>query len=365
MDMEKIDDTLKLSHLVLLQSCFQSLPPLLKNILISQEKKILPKKPYLVQKFAQRLARNLNEGDLPWIAKDTDLLFGKINNLPRLVSHVPLAKRAFKNWQRAIRNHGPLSLEKSLTHYRKILLALLNSSKITDEERTTIEVALIFVSKKGLRGVVREVEKNFPAKDFLELPSGNMISVWRLPNGKRMRSLSSDFKVKPHEDENEETNTPANNRIGDTAPYDSEGINAQDAYNNFDLEDEVKKVPNLTRLEKRILLLKSHHDISLKEVGKELRIKSATRTYYSARKKMDRWLKQIGMKEILQSNGGRTDPPARCLFNPPFKTRRLPSLWDDETAKSSSPVREWFADQHDQNFLSALIPPEEEKPWCW
>jgi len=350
--MEKTD-TLKLSHLFLLQSWVQALLLSLRKLPISQAKRLPEKKPYLVQKFAQRLARKLNEGDIPWIAKDTDLLFSKIDNLPGLILKSPTAKRAFRNWEKTIRDRGPLGLERSLIYYRKVLLALLDSPKITPEEKSTIEAALLFV-RKGLRPIVKQISQNFNIED-----------IWKLPNGKRML-LGSDFDVGPDDsDENKNFTTPWIDHIRDTAPSDSEGIKARDAYNRFDLEHEVQKHPALTRFERQILLLKCKSDITTKEIAKELRKppKSVSNTYYNARRKMDAWLKRIGMKEVLRNDLLRRD---NLMFDPPsHKTVKLPSLWDDYQAKSPSPVKGWFDKDHGQDFLQSLIPPGEEKPWCW
>ena len=345
-----------MSHLVLLQSWFQALPPPLKNAPISQAKRLLKKKPYLIQKFAQRLARKMNKGDVPWVAKDADLLFGKIDNLvPGLVTKSPIAKRAFRNWQKAIRRSGPLSLEKNLIHYQRVLSALIESPQITTEQKSIIEAALVFVGK-GLKPVIKQISRNF-----------NIESDWKLPNGKLML-FGSDFDIGPDDsDENKNFTTPWIDRLGDTAPYDSEGIDARDAYNRFDLKDEVDKHPTLTRLERQILLLKCKDDITLKKIAKELGkpLGSIRTTFYTAKRKMDKWLEAIGMKEILKSNDGRTDSLARWLFAPPFKSSRLPQLWDDDLAKTSSPMQAWFDRGQDQDFLMSLIPNDNGKPFCW
>jgi DNA-binding CsgD family transcriptional regulator len=354
MDMEKTD-TLKLSHLVLLQSWVQALPPPLKNVPISQAKRLLRKKPYLTQKFAERLARNLNKGDDWWIAQDADLLMKKMGELPALVPKSPLAKRAFREWQRAIRDHGPLSLEKNLVYYPRTLLPLIESPKITDEEKGIIQMALAFASK-GTRRIVKELSKIYKIEND-----------WRLPNGKLML-LGSYFDVGPDDsDEDKNFTTPWIDRIGDTRPQCKEDIAALAAYNRFDLSHEVKKHAPLTRLERQILLLKCKDDITLKKIAKKLGkpLGSIRTTFYTAKRKMDAWLKAIGMKEILQSNDGRTDSLARWLFEPPFKSRRLPQLWNDDLAKTSSPMKAWFDREQDQDFLQSLIPSEDEKPWCW
>jgi len=263
-----MNNKLKMSHLVLLQSWFQALPSSLRNVPISEAKKLLKKKPYVLQAFAKRLKKKI-DGDLPWVAKDVDLLFGKLDNLPGLVPKSPPAKRAF----RARRRSGPLSLEKNLVYYEKTLYPVLDSSKISPEQKSIIEAALLFVGK-GLKPVVKQISRNYNAENY-----------WKLPNGKLML-FGSDFDVGPDDsDENKNFKTPWEDRIGDTAPYDSEGIDVRDVYNRFDLEAEVKNLPTLTRLERQILLLKCRSDISVKEIAKELRkpIKSVSNTYYNAR----------------------------------------------------------------------------------
>jgi len=342
-----MDDTLKISHLVLLQSWFQALPSSLRNVPISEAKKLLKKKPYVLQAFAKRLKKKI-DGDLPWVAKDVDLLFGKLDKLPGLVPKSPPAKRAF----RARRRSGPLSLEKNLVYYEKTLYPVLDSSKISPEQKSIIEAALLFVGK-GLRPVIKQISRNF-----------NVENDWKLPNGSLML-FGSDFDVKPHEDEKRGEGTPWEDRIADTRPHSSEDIDARDAYNSFDLRDGISKHAPLTRLERQILLLKCRSDISVKEIAKELRkpIKSVSNTYYNARRKMDAWLASIGMKEILRDHQLQRD---HFLFNPPpHKVVRLPSLWDDDLGKTSSPLKAWFNREQDQDFLKSLIPSEDEKPWCW
>ena len=351
MDMKKIDDKLKWSHLFLINSYFSAYPPILKNLPISQAKKLLKKKPFLVHKFADRLVEKLDK-DVFWIARDMDLLQEKISNLPYLILKSSTAKRAFQIWQRAVHDRGPLGLEKSTVYYRKVLLALLESSGVTVEEKNTIEAALTFESE-GTMGLVRQFSKNYLIED-----------IWRLPNGKRMR-FSSEFEVAPYKDEKEGEGTPWINRIPDIRPYNPEGIAAQNAYNCFDLKGEVENHPSLTRLEKQILLFKCEDDVSLGEIANELRksIKSVERTFYTARKKMDKWLEVVGMKEILQNPQLQSD---HLLFNPPpHKVVRLPSLWDDFWVNNPSPVREWFDREEGQDFLMSLIPPDEGKPFCW
>jgi hypothetical protein len=352
--MEKIDDTLKLSDLkpsdlILFESWFQALPLSLKKLPISEAKKLLKKKPYITKKFAKGFKKKL-DGDLWWIAQDADLLIKKIDELPTLVHKTPPAKRSFRTWQRKIRDHGSISLEKKLLHYQKVTSALLDSPKITTEEKNTIEATLIFVNK-GTGAIVKHLSQNFKVG-----------GIWRVPNGKRML-FGSDFNVKPYEDEDKKNKTDWINRVPDTRPYSSEDIGAQNAYNNFDLKDEVDKHPSLNRLERQILLLKCREDVPLEDIAHEFHksLKSVTLTFNSARKKMDAWLEAISMKEILRNEHLRRD---HFLFDPPpSKIVTLPLLWDDELAKTASPIREWFS--QGQDFLESLIPSDEEKPFCW
>jgi len=367
------DKNLAPSDMLKFKLWYDSLPTILKKLPISQAKKHFRKKPYTAQKFVKVLKKSL-DGDFPWISMDVDLHFTKMDTLPALVPKSPAAKRAFRTWQRAIRDHGPLSLEKNTVYYLKVLSALFEDPRITAEEKNIIGFALTLVTK-GIGKIVRELLKIYKVEDMQvswqdqngEIRHDGLLSIWRLPNGSSML-FGSNFDVGPDDsDEDKNFKTPWIDRIGDTAPHDSEGIDARDAYNRFDLEDEVKNLPTLTRLERQILLLKCKGDVSLEGIAKELRkpIKSVTNTYYNARRKMDKWLEANGMKEILRSNNGRTDSLARWLFEPPFKSQRLPQLWDDDLAKASSPMKTWFDREQDQDFLQSLIPSEDEKPWCW
>jgi hypothetical protein len=244
-------------------------------------------------------------------------------------------------------------LEKNQEHFPKVLHALFKSPNITDEEKETIETALTFVSK-GIGAIVKQLSKKFKVED-----------TWRLPNGKLML-FGSDFNVGP-DDKNEDKNfsTLWIDRIADTRPTDSKGIAEQDLFNRFDLTDLIRKHAPLTRLERQILLLKCKEDIPLKEIAKELGkpLKSVSNAYYNARKKMDKWLQRIGMKGILQDEQLQRD---HFLFTtPPHKTVKLPSLWDDDSGKTPSPVKAWFEQDHGQDFLLSLIPNDDETPWCW
>ena len=376
--MEKVDDALtlynlKLSDQFLFEWYFQHLPLKFRRLPISQAETLLPKKPHITKRFAKRLKRSL-DGDIWWIAKDLDLLHKKIDQLPALVPKSPPAKRVFRTWQRAIRDRGPLSLEKNEVYYRKVLSALFEDPGITAEEKNTIGFALTLVTK-GIRKIVRELSKIYKVEDVQvswqdqngKIRYDGLLAIWRLPNGSPML-FGSDFDVGPDDsDEDKNFKTPWEDRIADTRPQCKEDIAALVAYNRFDLSHEVEKHAPLTRLERQILLLKCRSDISVKEIARELRkpIKSVSNTYYNARQKMDKWLEAIGMKEILKSNDGRTDSLARWLFEPPFKSPRLPQLWDDYWGKNPGPIKEWFGDQHDQDFLKSLIPPDEEKPFLW
>jgi hypothetical protein len=274
-----------------------------------------------------------------------------------------------------------------LTYHRKILLALLDSPKITDDEKNLIELALIYHGKDGLRGAFSKITQNWSivtegARRSYLTEDGQLRygveSVWKLPNGNQM-IFGSDFDVGPDDkDEDKRFTTPWIERIQDTRPYHPESITDNDVFKRFSLEDELKnRQLKLTRFERQILLLKCKNDLSTKEIAKQLgkRPDDIRRIFYNAKKKMDAWLKEIGIKEILQQgfNGGiqdSFDPHEKVQYDhllyppPPFKVVRLPSLWDDEE-QNPSPIREWFEADYDQNFLASLVPPDEKKPFCW
>jgi len=338
------------SGIVLLNAFFKSFPAKLKNIPIGKVKDLVRRKPRYGEKFAFRLHKNLIESDL-WVAKDLDILSSKIYNLPQLVTKSSPAQRVFRNWRAAINIKGPLGLDKSLLRYRRVLSPLLNNPKISPDEKKIVEAALIW-SSKGIEGIAKQLRQDYLVDD-----------VWRLPSGKRMRFFS-EFQVNGYEDEQVGEETPFEPRIADPAPYNPEEIAMRGEYNRFNLESEINKNLALTRLERQILLLKCKGDISFEEIANELShpIESIPRIFLSARKKMNSWLEMIGIKEVIQSNEGRTDHFYHWLFHPPFRIHDLPDLDNYEHwSKHPDPIMEWLSDNHDQEFLKALIPSLREK----